>query len=287
MIKEERPIIESLVRRDRLVVLAGIVLLLVIAWVYILLGAGMGNSAFEMTSLTLPATESSAEASTSMAMDTGMMMQTAVWTPAYAWLMFVMWWVMMIAMMLPSAAPMILLFASVNRKQRLQGAPFVPTSVFAAGYLVAWGLFSLLAMSAQWGFEHFGLLSVMMASTNGLFGALILIVGGIFQLTPLKHACLQQCRSPMAFVMHHWRGGVVGAWQMGIHHGILCVGCCWALMALLFVGGVMNLTWIVGLAVLVLLEKTVPPGHKLGSITGIILLAWGGWMLVDILVWGT
>ena len=283
---DEKPVIESLVRRDRLVVLGGITILLVIAWIYILLGAGMGHSAFEMTSLTLPSAESGTETSTAMATSMDMMMQMAVWTPAYAGLMLVMWWVMMIAMMLPSAAPMILLFATVNRKQRLQGAPFVPTSVFAAGYLVAWGLFSLVAILAQWGFERYGLLSMMMAMTNGLFGASILLIAGIFQLTPLKHACLHQCRSPMQFVTQHWRKGVAGAFRMGIHHGTICIGCCWALMALLFVGGVMNLYWIVGLAVLVLLEKTVPPGHKLGSVTGIVLLVWGGWMLIDRLALG-
>jgi predicted metal-binding membrane protein len=253
----------------------------------------MGMSAFEMTTTALPGAASSMDMSareSGMSSPTGMggamrmahatMMQPAVWTPSYAVLMFFMWWVMMIAMMLPSAAPMILLFARIQRSQQDKGAPFVSTSVFTAGYLVTWGGFSLLAAAAQWGFERVGLLSAMMAITSGWFAGVVLLVAGLYQLTPLKHACLRHCRSPIQFIMQQWRHGAGGAFRMGIGHGVFCLACCWFLMGLLFVGGVMNLYWILSLAVFVLLEKTIPAGHWLGSLTGIGLIVWGGWMLV-------
>jgi predicted metal-binding membrane protein len=210
-------------------------------------------------------------------------MAPMAWTPGYAVLMFFMWWIMMMAMMLPSAAPMILLFAMVNRKQREKGAPYVPTAIFAAGYVLVWGAFSLVAVAAQWGLEHSGLLSSMMASTSVTLGAGLLVAAGIYQLTPLKHACLRHCRSPIFFITHHWRPGDLGALRMGVEHGAFCTGCCWFLMALLFYGGVMSLFWIIGLAVFVLLEKTIPAGHWLAGITGALLIAWGGVLLLVLL----
>ena len=207
-------------------------------------------------------------------------MAPVAWTPGYAVLMFFMWWIMMMAMMLPSAAPMILLFAVINRKQRDKGAPYVPTGIFAAGYLLVWGAFSLVAVSTQWGLERSGLLSSAMASTSVLLGAGLLIAAGVYQLTPLKHACLRHCRSPFAFITQHWRLGDLGALRMGIEHGAFCTGCCWFLMALLFYGGIMNLYWIVGLALYVLLEKTIPAGHWLGRIAGVLLIAWGGALML-------
>jgi predicted metal-binding membrane protein len=202
------------------------------------------------------------------------------WTPGYAVLMFFMWWIMMLAMMLPSAAPMILLFAMVNRKQREKGAPYVPTGIFAAGYVLVWGAFSLVAVAAQWGLEQSGLLSATMATTSVALGTGLLIAAGIYQLTPLKHACLRHCRSPIAFITQHWRPGEFGALRMGVAHGAFCTGCCWFLMALLFYGGIMNLYWIVGLALFVLLEKTTPAGHWLGRISGVVLIASGGALLL-------
>jgi predicted metal-binding membrane protein len=202
------------------------------------------------------------------------------WTPGYAVLMFFMWWIMMLAMMLPSAAPMILLFAMVNRKQREKGAPYVPTGIFAAGYVLVWGAFSLVAVAAQWGLEQSGLLSATMATTSVALGTGLLIAAGIYQLTPLKHACLRHCRSPIAFITQHWRPGEFGALRMGVAHGAFCTGCCWFLMALLFYGGIMNLYWIVGLALFVLLEKTTPAGHWLGRISGVVLIAWGAALLL-------
>jgi predicted metal-binding membrane protein len=258
-------VIETVVKRNRLIVIGGLVAVVLLSWIYILDAPGMGMTAFEMTAITqyTPA----------------MVMQPTVWTPTYALFMFFMWWVMMIAMMIPSASPMILLFAAINRKQREKGAPFVSTSVFALGYIIAWGGFSLLATALQWALERVGLMSTMMIATSGLFSGLVLVVAGVYQLTPLKHTCLRHCRSPIQFVTHHWRKGPGGALRMGVEHGVFCLGCCWSLMALLFVGGVMNLFWIVGLAIFVLLEKTIPAGHQLGSLGGIGLIVWGVWML--------
>jgi predicted metal-binding membrane protein len=257
--------LESLLKRDRVIVVAGLVVVVALAWAYLLLGAGMDMSALRMTAL--PA-----------AMEPGP--PTSPWTPAYGLLMLVMWWVMMIAMMVPSAAPMILLFAAVNRRQRSAGGTFVPTGIFLSGYLLAWGGFSLVAVALQWGLERAALLSAMMASTSAVFGAALLLAAGIYQLTPLKQACLRHCRSPLHFVTHGWRRGRWGAFRMGLEHGAFCLGCCWFLMGLLFYGGVMNLYWIAGVAVLVLLEKTVPAGRWLGLAIGAGLILWGGTVLV-------
>ncbi|HEY5870312.1 MAG TPA: DUF2182 domain-containing protein [Candidatus Tectomicrobia bacterium] len=290
-------VLEALLRRDRLMVIWGVFTVVVLAWMYLLLGAGMGMNAGEMSMPHRPGQAASEQpmsgAHGEMPHTTGLgdmmhqahmaMMRPAVWTPGYAVMMGVMWWVMMIAMMLPSASPMLLLFARVNRAQKAQEAPFVPTSVFAAGYLVVWGAFSLVATSLQWGLEQLGLLSTMMASTSALFGGVLLMAAGVYQLTPFKHACLRHCRNPFQFVTHHWRTGTRGAFRMGIEHGAFCLGCCWLLMGLLFVGGVMNLYWIVGLALVVLLEKTIPPGHWLGVSTGVGLIMWGGWMVIGAL----
>ncbi|MGH6897423.1 MAG: DUF2182 domain-containing protein [Geminicoccaceae bacterium] len=284
--------LESLLRRDRLVVVASLGAVIVACWAYILTGAGMGMSALEVTAMTaappagmaapdgdmqgMAMGEGASGAMSGMAMTA---MAPMAWTHGYAALMLAMWWIMMMAMMLPSAAPMILLFAMINRKQRDQGAPYVPTGVFALGYAAVWGALSVGAVAAQWSLEQAGLLSSMMASTSVILGAGLLIAAGVYQLTPLKHACLRHCRSPIFFISHHWRPGALGALRMGVEHGAFCTGCCWFLMALLFYGGIMNLYWIVGLALFVLLEKTIPAGHWLGGLTGILLIAWGGALL--------
>jgi predicted metal-binding membrane protein len=182
-------------------------------------------------------------------------------------------------MMLPSAAPMLLLYAkAVRGKNRTHGA-LARTSLFAAGYAVAWAGFSLLATFAQWALHALALLSPEMVSTSAKLGGALLIVAGVFQWTKLKHACLSKCRSPLGFFMSEWRDGVRGAWVMGLRHGIYCVGCCWALMALLFVTGVMNLLWIAAISIFVLLEKIAPAGHWVARISGILLVAAGVWLL--------
>ncbi len=268
--------VEALVRRDRAVVVTALVAVIGLSWAYLLAGAGMGMSAFEMTRMSQPGMAGSMAEGGKAGMA---MMTPAVWTPAYAALMFFMWWVMMVAMMLPSAAPMILLFATVNRKQRDAGNPYVATSIFVGGYLAAWAGFSLVAVILQWAFERTGILSPMLVGNSVVFGGVLLLAAGVYQLTPIKHTCLRHCRSPLAFLSSHWRRGADGALRMGLVHGAFCVGCCWFLMGLLFFGGVMNLYWIAGLALFVLFEKTVPAGHWLGYATGVALLFWGAGML--------
>jgi predicted metal-binding membrane protein len=276
--------LEAALKRDRAIVIGGLVAAIALAWLYILLGAGMGMSAFEMTAMSTPAgdTEMAGEIAGGEAGTMAMAMaamKPVAWTLGYAVLMFIMWWIMMIAMMLPSAAPMILLFALFNRKQREKGSPYVPSGIFAGGYIAAWGFFSLLAVAAQWGLEQTGLLSSMMVGTSIVLGGILLIAAGLWQLTPLKQACLRHCRGPLEFMTRHWRPGRLGAFRMGLEHGAYCLGCCWFLMGLLFYGGVMNLYWIAGLAAFVLLEKTVPAGHWLGRATGLGMVAWGGLLL--------
>ncbi len=161
-----------------------------------------------------------------------------------------------------------------------RGAPFVATGYFLAGYLLAWGGFSLAAVALQRLLEQTELLSAMMHSTSALLGGGLLIVAGLWQLTPLKHACLRHCRSPVTYISSHWRRGRLGALRMGIGHGGFCLGCCWFLMVLLFYGGVMNLYWIIGLAVYVLIEKTLPVGQRLAVLIGPALVAWGA-----VLIW--
>jgi predicted metal-binding membrane protein len=264
------------IRRDRVVVITALFAVIALSWAYLLAGAGMGMSALEMTRMS----QLGMAGGVSEGGMAGMaMVAPAVWTPGHAVLMFFMWCVMMVAMMLPSAAPMILLFATVNRKQRDTGHPYVATSIFAIGYLAAWAGFSLVAVILQWGFQRTGILSPMLVATNAIFGGFLLLAAGVYQLTPIKHACLRRCRSPLAFLSTHWRQGARGALRTGLLHGAFCVGCCWFLMGLMFFGGVMNLYWIAGLAVLVLFEKTVPAGHWLGYATGVALLVWGAGML--------
>jgi predicted metal-binding membrane protein len=191
-----------------------------------------------------------------------------------------MWIVMMIAMMIPSVAPVILLFAVVTRRRRAQGVPATPVSVFTLGYLLAWTGYAILAALGQSALHSAGLLSPAMASASPLLGGAILLLAGLYQWLPIKGACLSHCRSPLGFFSTEWREGVAGALRMGFRHGSYCVGCCWALMALLFVAGVMNLVWVAAIAVFVLTEKVVPNGKLLSRVTGAALAAWGLWMLV-------
>ncbi len=295
-------VLEVVLRRDREVVTLVLVTVITASWLYILVGAGTGIYPHEMAVL-VPAQismEPSMAGTTSMSGHetmtgtsghssmAGMLMSPVTWTPAHALLMFSMWWLMMIAMMLPSAAPMVLLHATVTRKglaraddagqntpsHRLRSA----TTAFIAGYLVMWGAFSLVAVVAQWALERGELLSTMMMSTSRFLGPGLLLAAGLWQLTPLKTVCLRHCRSPISFLSTHWRPGVGGAFRMGIEHGVFCLGCCWFLMALLFYGGVMNLIWIIGLALFVLAEKMMPAGVAFGRVTGLLLIAWGVWL---------
>lgn len=196
-------------------------------------------------------------------------------------LMFTMWVIMMVAMMVPSAAPMILVFAAVNRKRREQERPFVSTGIFLLGYLVVWSVFSAVATVLQWRLHELSLLTPMMVSASSVLSGATLVAAGIFQLTPLKNMCLKHCRSPLSFLLTDWREGVWGAFVMGLRHGSYCLGCCWLLMALLFVAGVMNLVWLAVITIFVLLEKVAPVGLRLSRMTGILLIGWGFWLVAQ------
>ena len=261
-------VLEAVLQRDRLVVATCLIAVTAAAWIWILLGAGVDMDGAGSP----PMANGSDNGMADMAMG---VMAPMVWTPGYAALMVSMWWVMMIAMMLPSAAPMLLLFARVNRKEKAGGRPYVPTAIFAAGYLTVWGGFSAMAAAAQWGLQRLGLISPAMVTTSAVLGATILVAAGAWQLTPIKHVCLRHCRSPISFLLNGWRSGRAGAFRMGLEHGAYCLGCCWFLMALLFVGGIMNLYWVIGLAALVLIEKTMPMGQWLARTAGAVLVAWG------------
>ncbi len=283
--KAQATVLETTLKQDRIILVAGLLLVIVISWLWLLFGAGINMDAFEMTRMSTPVGLSS---DTDMAgQDSAIstmpmtMVQSVEWTFDYALLMLSMWWVMMIAMMLPSASPMLLLFARLNRKEMSRGRPFVPTGVFAAGYLIVWGLFSAIATVLQWMLEGTGLLSTMMVSTSAVLGGCLLIAAGAWQLTPIKQACLRHCRSPIGFLSGHWRDGRSGAVRMGLQHGIYCLGCCWFLMGLLFYGGVMNLYWIIGLAAFILIEKLSPAGHWVGKAVGVGVLGWGGLVIAS------
>lgn len=250
--------LESLIRRDRSLTSTGLGAILLLSWCYLLAGAGMGMSAWEMTR-----------------MPADMDMGPVAWTPAYVLLMFFMWWVMMIAMMLPSAAPVILLAAALNRRSDPERPPYGGTTAFTLGYLLAWAGFSAAAVAGQWWLQINNVLSGMLAITHVQLAGLVLLGAAFWQFTPLKQACLRQCRSPAQFLTERRRNGNAGAVVMGLEHGRYCVGCCWFLMLLLFVGGVMNLFWIAGLAIFVLIEKLLPGGRESGYLLGAVLAAWG------------
>jgi predicted metal-binding membrane protein len=257
--------VEALLRRERLVVLAGLVAITGLAWWWVLIGAGTGMSALAMTTLVFPP-----PASASIGHE---------WTLGYAIIIFFMWWIMMIAMMTPSAAPTILLYARAHRHEVKLGrlrAVAAPTFAFMLGYLLAWLGFSVLATGAQWGLEQAGLVhSMLMWSVAPLFTGVLLLATGVYQLTPLKNVCLKQCRSPAQFLAENFRPGVLGAVRMGWKHGLFCLGCCWALMALLFAGGIMNLVWIAGLTIFVLLEKATAIGTWVARVGGVAMIGAG------------
>jgi predicted metal-binding membrane protein len=196
----------------------------------------------------------------------------APWTLSYWLVAFFMWAVMMVAMMLPSASPMVLLYARVVRRAQDEGREVAARGAipaFAFGYLAVWSLFSLLAVVLQWALEQSHAMSRMMSVSAGPLAGGLLIAAGVYQLTPLKTACLKHCRMPASFLAAHWRKGN-DAWRMGLHHGLYCVGCCAVLMGLLFVGGIMNLIWIAGLTLIVAMEKLAPFGAAAAKVVATI-----------------
>ena len=259
--------LESVLKRDRMVVMISLALVVVVAAAYTLAGVGMNMSALTMTRMAIEMP--------------GMAMQPVGWTPVYALVVFLMWCVMMVAMMLPSAAPMVLIHAAIGRKHEKAERPLGATALFVTGYLTVWMAFSLVATAAQWGLESLGIVTGMMEVASPAVAGLVLISAGLYQLTPLKGACLKHCQHPLTFIIQHWRPGKAGAFRMGLDHGSYCLGCCLFLMALLFVGGIMNLIWIAGIAIYVGIEKFAV-GHRWFTIaTGVTLTAAGLLMIAS------
>jgi predicted metal-binding membrane protein len=197
----------------------------------------------------------------------------------YPLFLFFMWWTMMMAMMLPSAAPAILIYGSINRKFSEKGAPAAPPVMFAAGYASIWTAFAAAVVALQLLLGQTIALSMMMAVTSAVVGGGLLVAAGLYQMSPLKAACLRKCQAPLMFLARNWQKGYSGAFRMGLAHGLYCLGCCWVLMGLLFYGGVMELRWIVGLALYVAAEKLIPTGNQLSRFTGILLIGWGSWTI--------
>jgi predicted metal-binding membrane protein len=266
--------LEAVLRRDRGVVIAALAVITALAWADIIwLADDMTMDGMDMTGFRMiPAVQ-------------GLMMPaSAPWQPLEFAYVFAMWAVMMIGMMTPSVAPMILIYARVGRQAVIGGHPFAASGWFACGYLIAWLGFSLAATSAQWVLERAALLTPMMESASAGLGGIVLIAAGVYQWTRVKEACLSYCQSPLTFLMRHggFRSDASGALSLGIRHGLYCIGCCWALMLLLFVGGVMNVLWIAALAGLVLLEKALPFGKFVSRIAGCVFVAGGAWLLLHV-----
>ena len=206
-------------------------------------------------------------------------MASVAWAARDYFLLFVMWAVMMVAMMTPSTLPMVTMFATLNKNRRNKQQSYTPTFVFLFGYLLAWTGFSVVATLVQWLFHSTDLLNHMMNSKSGLVSGIILVIAGIYQWTPAKDACLKFCRTPLDFIITEWREGSVGAMVMGVKHGIFCVGCCWALMLILFAVGVMNMLWVALITAFVLIEKIVPFPGLMRFVSGLGLTIWGAVML--------
>lgn len=251
---DDRTLLERVLRHDRVLVIGGLALLVALSWGYLILGIDAGEA--QMAGMALP-------------------MNTMPW-PLDRWgLMLAMWLVMMAAMMLPSAAPMVLLYARVARTRSPEGNPANGIVTFVLGYAAVWGGFSVGAVVLQFWLEKLALLSSTLELTSLILAALVLIATGAYQWTPWKHTCLRRCRSPLDFILTHWRSGADGAFVMGVRHGLYCVGCCGPIMLLLFVGGIMNLYWVGLLTALVLAEKLLPGGRWLCRLAGAALIGWG------------
>jgi len=254
---QRTPTLEAIVQRDRLVVLLGLIGISAIAWAYtISMSSDPGHGAHAH-----------------------ILAEPRAWTGTDFAMTFGMWTVMMMAMMLPTTAPMVLCLAKISRDKSASTNPVAPATGFLIGYAIIMTAFSLVAAIAQWGFHQAAWTSITGESTSRVFAGVVLLAAGSFQFTRLKDACLRRCRSPLWFLMTQWRPGSVGGMKMGIAHGRFCIGCCWALMALMFVGGSMNLLWTAGLALFMLIEKALPAGRTVGRIAGVGLVVWGAGLL--------
>jgi predicted metal-binding membrane protein len=263
--------LEKVLRRDRLVVGAALGIIAALAWGYLFwLADDVDMGGMDMTGFRMIPT------------GLGLMRPAdAPWKFIEFAFVFAMWAVMMVGMMAPPAAAMILMYARVGRQAKAAGKPFAATGWFAVGYFLVWAGFSLGATILQWAFERTALLDARMASASDALGGILLIAAGLYQWTPIKDVCLAQCQSPLQFLMRHggFRGDVGGSLLLGARHGAYCVGCCWVLMGLLFVVGVMNVLWVALLALLVLLEKVIPFGRWIARAAGLACVAAGAWLL--------
>lgn len=254
----------SVLKQDRVIVVACLAVLTVLAWAYVLqLSSSMTGMDIDPMEMSMPVTQ--------------------VWGSGEILLTFMMWAVMMVAMMTPSATPMILTFARVSRQRQLDQTPIPAVLVFLLGYLLIWSSFSAGATLVQWGFHSAALLPSDLIKVTPIIGGILLILAGAYQFTPLKRVCLSRCRTPLGFLMTEWREGAKGAVIMGVRHGLYCVGCCWLLMALLFVAGVMNLLWVALIAAYILVEKVVPAGQWISRAMGLLMVCWGIWLLYQAL----
>jgi predicted metal-binding membrane protein len=253
--------LENILKKDRFLVLSGLFVIGLLSWLYIIyLYRQM------------------------VVMDMNALLFAMPMTPQWTWtdfvLLFLMWFVMMIAMMIPAVTPLILIFALINRQRQQQQSPFVPAGYLLSGYFLVWAGFSLVATCLQWLLQQISLLNPEMETTSKILGAIILISAGVFQFTPLKHKCLNHCRTPIHFIHSNWKEGKKGALIMGAENGMYCLGCCWILMILLFVSGIMNLLWIALIALFVLIEKVLPAAKLISFIAGVVLIGYGIVILV-------
>lgn len=247
---------ERLLQREQRVVFLGLTVVILISWATILhMDQGMPGTGMEIALACLMR-----------------------WGPEDIAHMFVMWAVMMMAMMFPSATPMILMFATVNQRREDTQPPLIPTGLFVLGYFLVWTAYSAFAAMTQWGLHAATLLTHNLAIISPLLGGVLLVAAGVFQWTPFRDACMSKCRSPLGFLMAEWREGRFGALIMGLKHGLNCVGCCWLLMLLSFVLGVMNMVWMAAVTLFMLVEKAYPRSRWLSRSAGLVLVVWGVWV---------
>lgn len=254
--------LEVLLRRDRVVVGVALLMVVTLSWAYLVhMGLHEPDAGVNAGAMALAPAQP--------------------WSAGYFAVMLVMWVVMMVGMMIPGAAPTILLFSALQRK--IGSGPresFSGSGFFTAGYLAAWTSFSVVATFAQWALGEAALLSSTMTSASPILGGILFIAAGLYQLTPLKNACLAHCRAPAQFLVRRWRAGRFGGFIMGLEHGTFCIGCCWVLMALLFTFGVMNLLWIAAITGFILVEKLAPAGAQFGRAGAALMLAVGAYLLI-------
>ena len=252
----------NVLRKDRFIIVFALLIMCVLSWLYIIY---LYNQMYPMN------------------MDA--LFFAMPMTPRWGWtdfvLLFLMWFVMMIAMMTPSVTPLVIIFALINRKRQQRKSPFVSTGYLLSGYFLVWAAFSLFATLLQWLLQKISLLNPEMITTNKIVAGIILISAGIFQFTPLKNRCLRYCRTPISFIQQYWKDGRKGALRMGMQNGIYCLGCCWILMLLLFVSGIMNILWIAIISLFVLIEKVFPSTKIISTMAGLALIIYGAIFLMQ------